>query len=879
MNNNVHLPTASEPIVSDADRKRIASGVRLTVALMVMVVLIVSSLTMLIFVLVSRIFDSVTPSVAADLAWKAQRGAIELSKTAEFGLVTHDASLVRRSATDYLSSTEVVNVLAVDPTDGVVFAHGAGSDEVAKVFLLPALEVHSLGGRLVAWAPAAIEEAPVGKVAVAVSTSRLEAGNELRRQILTAAVLGGLVAMLMSALFVTFYIAPILRVTQEAFVRLEHTTRAALEAARLKAQFLANMSHEIRTPMNAVVGLSKLMLGMPLGPKLRRYAEMIDASSRALLSIINDILDFSKIEAGKYEIVGAPMEPALLVQEVAELLADRAQSKGIDLVYRIAPEVPRVVEADADRVRQVLMNLVGNAVKFTERGEVYVQLLARAAADGQVELRFEVHDSGIGVPQESQDHIFEAFSQADGSLVRKHGGTGLGLTISKQLVHLMGGTLGLDSEVGKGSCFWFSLPLRVIDASSAVRAQPTSLGKRTLIVCDNVRAATGIREHAMAWGMDACVASSAAEAKQLLRESLEVGPRFDIAVVSETHSGTQGQEVTAELREVGGRLCPPVVLLLQHGDSSTRGEMEREIAAQLAQPVRMSELYECLARILVPGSIRPARRSARPAHAARGFAGARVLVVDDNEMNQFVAVEQLRRLGCTVDQAFNGKEAAEKVLAHEYALVLMDCQMPVMDGYAATREIRTREQGRRTVIVALTAHALQGERDRVLSAGMDDYLTKPVRPVTLQRTLERWISQGGPAPTSPEDAVDQAAVVDHGEPENDVEYGLQECATELLMLLLDKVPQQLELLDGALALGEVMETREHAHKLKGSLLTVSAGALANYAEQLQHMAEAGDLNDADGVYAELLAGYRELERSVKQELSRRARAERGASVG
>jgi signal transduction histidine kinase/CheY-like chemotaxis protein len=877
MNHDTSPATPAEPLISAADRSRIASSVRLTVALMVMVALIVTSLTGMIFVLVSRIFDSVTPTAAAELAWRARRGAIELSKTAEFGLVTQDQALVRRAAADYVDSADVANILAVDREGKVVFAHGAEAQQVAEVFALPELKVHSLGGRLIAWAPASIEDAAVGKVAVAVSTTRLEAGNQLRRQILTAAVLGGLVAMFMSALFVTLYIAPVLRLTQNAFTRLEHTTHAALEAARLKAQFLANMSHEIRTPMNAVVGLSKLMLGMSLGPKLRRYAEMIDASSRSLLGIINDILDFSKIEAGKYEIVSAPMEPALVVQEVAELLSDRAQAKGIDLVYRIAPDVPRLVEADADRVRQVLLNLVGNAVKFTEQGEVYIQLSARPAADGRSELRFEVHDSGIGIPQADQARIFEAFSQADGSLVRKHGGTGLGLTISKQLVLLMGGTVGLESELGRGSCFWFALPVRVLDGASAVASKPTSLGRRALIVCDNLHAATGLREHMTAWGMSASVVASVAEFTQGAPEPSADASAFDIVVVCETQRGTRGEQVVAELRGASPRVGRPVVVL-ELGGASARAEPSREVAAQLAQPVRMSELYECLSRILSPSDTHRASDKTHTPQSARRFAGARVLVVDDNEINQFVAAEQLQRLGCTVEQALNGRQAVDKVLAHEYALVLMDCQMPVMDGYEATREIRAREQGRRTVIVALTAHALEGERDRVLKVGMDDYLTKPVRPALLQRTMERWIDPsaavGDVAGGDP-----RSTAVEQGEPENDVGYSLDECSSELLQLMLGRVPEQLELLDGALALGEVADVRAHAHKLKGSLLAVTANALARLAEELQQMAENGDLSGADEVQARLLARYWELERSVKEELSRRSRAEKEAANG
>jgi CheY-like chemotaxis protein len=635
------------------------------------------------------------------------------------------------------------------------------------------------------------------------------------------------------------------------------------------------MSHEIRTPMNAVVGLSRLMLGMPLGPKVRRYAEMIDASSRALLNIINDILDFSKIEAGKYQIHRAPCEPGMIVQEVAELLAEKAQGKGIDLIYRVAPEVPRIVEADADRVRQVLTNLVGNAVKFTDHGEVYIQVLAQPGSDGEVMLRIEVRDTGIGVSEDMREHIFESFSQADGSLVRKHGGTGLGLAISKQLVRLMGGTIAVESQLGKGSCFFFTLPVKVIDATSAVRAQPASLGKRALIACDNEHAGAAIAEHVTAWGMSAVLVKTEVEAAL----ALTAGPRIDIVVISETQSGTQGKQLIAALRPHAKGV--PVVLLSQLRADSTRNELAQEVAAQLAQPVRMSELYECLARVLLPGSLRPANNQvyANPRH----FAGAHVLVVDDNEMNQFVAKEQLERLGCKVDQAFDGRQALEAVFRHEYALVFMDCQMPVMDGYTATREIRARETGaRRNVIVALTAHALEGERDHVLAAGMDDYLTKPVRPQTLQRTLSRWVKGEQAAATDladeefspPEREASAHAVESDEEPAK-----FEDCATALLQLFLEKVPSQLEQLDGALALGEIDEVRAQAHKLKGSLLTVSARQLAELAQGLQHAAEQGDLSQCDAPLAALMARFFVLEKRVKAELSDRSRKARGVSNG
>ncbi|MET0287162.1 MAG: ATP-binding protein [Polyangiales bacterium] len=841
----MNTPDNQPALVSPHERARITSSLRMSIALLAMVALIVAGLTGLILYLVSSVFDSLTPAITQDLEWKARRGAVELSRTAELGILIHDPDVVREAASDYLRSPEVLNVVALSADGQLVFGYGQASEQVIAAMSQTANEVHRVGDRLVAWAPAMIEGAEVGRVAVAMSTSRLRAGDALRAQLSLAAFAGGGVAMLLALGFVALYIWPVLRLTQQAFVRLEHTTEQALEAARLKAQFLANMSHEIRTPMNAVVGLSKLMLGMTLSDKLRRYAEMIDASSRALLSIINDILDFSKLEAGKYKIVPTPCEAATLVQDVAELLSGKADEKRIDLVYRIAPNVPREVEVDGDRVRQVLTNLVGNAIKFTERGEVYISVEAQPLDEQRTTLKVRVQDTGPGIAEELRARIFEAFSQGDGTLVRKHGGTGLGLAISREMVRLMGGTLGVESELGKGSVFWFELPVRVLDATSAVRGQATSLGKRALLCCENVHARGALTEHFAAWGMEVVHAASLAEVESALQ-----GPAIDVVIVAESQSGEAGREALATLRKLPSR--PPVILLAQ-----TRAKpSQHDVTAQLAQPVRMSALYETMAGVLEPGRVRPANNQLRS--QARSYRGQRVLVVDDNQMNQFVAAEQLALFGCDIDQAFDGQQAVEAILRGDYALVFMDCQMPVMDGYTATRIVREREQGKHTVIVALTAHALEGERDRVISAGMDDYLTKPLRPQALQKALERWL--------------EGTVVGDAPEPER-ADDGLGDSSSALLQLFLEQVPMQLEQLDAAVALSEREEARALAHKLKGSLLTVGADAQAALAQAIQHAVEQNENEQAEAKLTQLVQGVIELEKRVRGELAQRARKE------
>jgi signal transduction histidine kinase/CheY-like chemotaxis protein/HPt (histidine-containing phosphotransfer) domain-containing protein len=862
-------------LISAEDRRRIASGGRVTVALIGLSVLIVALFTGLVVLSVSEVFRAMTPAVRQDLAWKALRGAVELSHTGEYGLLVADAKLVRDAANDHLASSDVAGLVAQGVDGEDVLCEGEAVPVLRRVFSLPPGQVHELDGVIAAWTEAQIEGAPVGRVALGMSTARIRAGEELEGRILVMALVSGLCAVLLSLGFVARYIWPVLRVTQAAFARLEQKTEEALAAARLKAQFLANMSHEIRTPMNAVVGLSKLMLGMPLNPKLRRYAELIDASSRALLGIINDVLDFSKIEAGKYRIERSSCELALILQEVAELLAERAHSKGIDLVYRVAPEVPRMVTADGDRIRQVLLNLVGNAVKFTERGEVYVELSVDDTRAGVAQLRFRVEDSGIGVPDELKEHVFDAFSQADGSLVRKHGGTGLGLTISRQLVLLMDGAIGLTSQLGEGSTFWFTLPAAVEDATPAIHSRPSSIGRSALVVSANSRAATALDEHCRAWGMRTRVVAHTEAALGALGEE---GAAFDLVLYAESQQAERGEAFVKAVRPRLKRA--KVVLLALHRDGATRSELDHEIAAQLTHPVRMSELYETLSNVLVGRTVRP--DAPVPEHKRPSFGHARVLVVDDNAVNQFVAVEQLQRFGCQIDQAYNGKDALDAVLAHSYDLVLMDCQMPIMDGYTATRLIREREgSAKHTVIVALTAHALDGDRAQVLAAGMDDYLTKPVRPQTLQRTLERWIGTGASGPRSDEaSGVGPRPVSAQAESaaQFDADDELAESSTALLTLFMEQIPMQLERLDGALAMAEPDDVRKHAHKLKGSLLAVGARRLARIAETLQHLGDDA-LPEGERLFAQLLAAYPTYEERVRAELRGRARAARQASDG
>jgi CheY-like chemotaxis protein/HPt (histidine-containing phosphotransfer) domain-containing protein len=494
--------------------------------------------------------------------------------------------------------------------------------------------------------------------------------------------------------------------------------------------------------------------------------------------------------------------------------------------------VPSFVIGDPDRYRQILNNLVGNAVKFTDQGEVFVDLSVEERRDGSLILRTVVQDTGIGISEGAQAQLFDAFSQVDGSSVRRHGGTGLGLAISKQLAELMGGTIGLKSELGVGSSFWFTIEVRCSETRDRREVRKFPQGTRALVIEENRRWARIVREHMEAWGMSCDVVQDGRLALERLANKSDAGP-YDLAVVGAQLRDIGIESFVRALRALPGAARLPIIALTQLGANATLSEVEAELSAQLAKPLRLSELYNCIQRIFsedIRGS-GPPRAQERPQTATRG----RLLVVDDNETNQYVATEQASQAGFDVDVACNGEEAVAKVKAGHYAAVLMDCQMPIMDGYTATRLIREWEgSGRRTPIIALTAHAMVGERDKVLAAGMDDYLSKPLKPHTLEHMLERYVAKAL-VPTAAAAEPDAAAVeLDPGTPR----------APRLSELFITHAPRTLAELDAALAKGDASAARASAHKLKGSCLVVGAGLAAESAFAVQRAADSADLDGA-----------------------------------
>jgi signal transduction histidine kinase/CheY-like chemotaxis protein len=646
----------------------------------------------------------------------------------------------------------------------------------------------------------------------------------------------------------------------------------AEEATKAKSEFLANMSHEIRTPMNAIMGMAHLALKTDLTAKQYDYLKKVDISARSLLGIINDILDFSKIEAGKMDMEEVDFQLEDTLENISTLVGIKTQEKGLELLFKTDPSVPRALIGDPLRLGQILINLSNNAVKFTDSGEIVVATELVRKDSARVTLKFSVQDTGIGMTAEQAAKLFQPFSQADSSTTRKYGGTGLGLTISKRLAEMMGGEIWVDSQPGHGSTFSFTANLGLGEESAKKRFKPSSelRGMRVLVVDDNATSRSILQEMLASFSFDVSLASSGEEGISELENADQAKP-FELVIMDWQMPGMDGIEASRRIKELKGLgKIPPVILVTAYGREEVMQQAEQVgLAGFLLKPVNASMLFDTIMQAFgeaVSETSRVAQRHEQEADALKHVQGARVLLVEDNEINQQVAKEILEGAGLVVTIANNGLDAVNAVTAGNYDAVLMDVQMPVMDGYTATRKIREWEleapessegSAANIPIIAMTAHAMAGDEDKSLDAGMNGHVTKPIDPAQLFATLQKWIRPGEkrgldqrPVASAEPSGGDKMVSIEDGLPESlpgfDLPDGLmrlqgnKKLYRKLLLNFAADYQETANDIRGALEAQDFDRAHSLVHNLKGLAGNLSATDLQAAAVNMEKLVKGGD---------------------------------------